>query len=369
MDQKQLSTIRMLPVNKTVMFYTPIEGPENVLVRTGTLKDGSCAFHSVLHSYSKDYVRMDANDRTKFVKKLRSSMAKKIDKVKWESLGGGLISKIPFQENVNNILYNFYLCMKSDSSASSKNTKHVIDKLIGEDSTKLQYYRLLIELLPCDTVFEQNILPEAYEKTNKSTIQKCKQIVIEKTDNFYLNLDSVKTLDREKKEYIRHLLSKMMSEILDEAENSAFKLYVKGLKNVNEDVDSYTISLISDKFDRDIYFLDSTTRMPYNNASSSDNIKNRKSIIIMWIGGVHYEIVGRLMPDRVIQREFEVNDPLIVKLRTFLLHPEEISNTYPDLIPYIPKTHRKVNDVFFSDSDRSGSDKSESESESESESD
>ena len=68
----QLETLRLLPVNKTVVFYSPIEG-NDVLVRTGTIAEGSCFFHSLLHAYSKEYISMDIKVRMKFVKKLRSS--------------------------------------------------------------------------------------------------------------------------------------------------------------------------------------------------------------------------------------------------------------------------------------------------------
>ena len=47
--------------------------------------------------------------------------------------------------------------------------------------------------------------------------------------------------------------------------------------------------------------------MPYRTADT-ENIKGRKSLIVMWIGGVHYEIVGRLLPGNRVQREFNSDD-------------------------------------------------------------
>ena len=74
-----LSTLNILPVNRTVVFYSPLQD-KDVLVRTGTIADGSCFFHSILHAYSKDYISMSTEDRIKYVKKLRVSMSKKVDK-------------------------------------------------------------------------------------------------------------------------------------------------------------------------------------------------------------------------------------------------------------------------------------------------
>ena len=50
----QFSKLKILPVDKTVVFWSPIEG-DDVLIRTGTIPDGSCFFHSLLHAYSKEY--------------------------------------------------------------------------------------------------------------------------------------------------------------------------------------------------------------------------------------------------------------------------------------------------------------------------
>lgn len=78
-NQQQLSRLSILPVNKTVVFYSPIEG-RDVLVRTGTIGEGSCLFHSILHSYSKEYILLDKKGRIKLVSKLRKNLSEKLDK-------------------------------------------------------------------------------------------------------------------------------------------------------------------------------------------------------------------------------------------------------------------------------------------------
>ena len=65
-----------------------------------------------------------------------------------------------------------------------------------------------------------------------------------------------------------------------------------------------------------------------------------KSIVILWVSRNHYEILGRLLPNNVIQREFKPDDPFIKKMYTFLVHPEQITNNYPELEPFIPKDYR-----------------------------
>ena len=347
----ELAILTILPVNKTVVFYSPIEG-KDVLVRTGTIGDGSCLFHALMHAYSKDYISMNTNGRIKFIKRLRSSIARKIDKSHWESLSNGLIAKIPFQENVNNILSDFYKYISRGIEGRTKNVRKVIRSLIKDEKDDIEAYKLVIEMVPFDKGFEKNILPSAYEKCNDECLSVCKKTVIKYSVKYY-NKEFEKLqgqLDKKRIEYYLNKLQSMISEVLEEAENSAYTEYIESLHDSSMDVDSYTIGLISEKFDRDIYFIDARTRMPYRDANNG-NILKRKSIIIMWTGGCHYEIVGRLLSGNRIQREFDFKDSLIKTIYTYLCKPERIPDTYPNLIPYLPKDLRKKLKIDVSDSE------------------
>jgi intein/homing endonuclease len=315
-----------------------IKGDHSYSVEGVVVKN--CFFHALLHAYSKEYASMDRRGRMKFVRRLRASMAGKVDHESWEDMGGGLIAKIPFQENVNEILVNFYRFLSNDNKARGRSTRRVIKILVGEDAQELELYRLVTELIPVDTGFEQNILPAAYGKTDEMKIAGCCDTIIEETINYVNEKEEIKSITDEKAEYIRNIIRKFLTTVLKEAEDSAFKDYVSGLQNVAEDVDTYTIGLISDRFKRDIYFLDGKNRMPYNNSSTTENLQGRKSMVVLWIGGNHYEIFGRLLPGNRIQREFQPDDPIIKKLNMFLTKPSEITESYPELAPYIPREYR-----------------------------
>lgn len=336
---KQVNKLKMIAPNKTVVFWSPVEG-DDVLVRTGTIGEGSCFFHSLLYGFSKEYVSMDDDGRKKFVRRLRASMAGKVNKQSWEEIGGGLIAKIPFQENVNYILLNVYLFLTNNTNSKGRSTKKVMKKLLQTNEDNTEVYTLLTELIPLEKGFEQIILPEAYSQTEKLNINACKNAIIKRSIKFLYKKSEIKLLDEKKAKYIENCLHKLLKEILDEAEESAFQNYVKGLENVSEEVDTYTIGLISDRFNRDIYIIDGKTRLPYNNSSTSHTLKGRKSLIVLWIGDNHYEIVGRLLPGNRIQREFSHTDPIIHKLYTFLVKPNEIPEKYPELNAYLPKEYR-----------------------------
>jgi hypothetical protein len=359
-NQQQLSRLSILPVNKTVVFYSPIEG-RDILVRTGTIAEGSCFFHSLLHAYSKQYGRLDKRGRMKLVTKLRSSLAGKLDKQRWEDMSGGLVAKIPFQENINSMLGDFYKHIEKNRSGKTRAGRRIIRDVI-KNKSDTDTYGIITQLVTLDNL-EKDILPKAYDESADQKIEECKNVIVknvkqscEKTMNGLGDKISSK-----KKDYCTGKLVKLIQRILDEAEELAFNDYVDNLKDASVSVDSYTIGLISDRFRRDVYFIDSRTRMPYREGKP-ENIKGRKAIIVMWTGGIHYEVVGRLLPGNRIQREFNPDDPLLKRINTYLYRPENVAEEYPQLVPYLPKDYR--NELGFHSSEEE-SDSAEYESSSE----
>lgn len=351
---KQQSKLKKLPVNKTVVFCSPLEG-EDVLVRTGTIEEGSSFFHALLHAYSKEYASMSNKERMKFVRKLRASMAGKIDRESWENLGKGLIAIVPFQDNLNNILVNFYRFMNDDNKARGASTKRVIKGLIGENGQNFDLYKLLTELIPIDA-FQSIILPSAFTKRDKVKISTCANLIVEDTLLYLSKKDEIKSIPSDKASYICSVTTKFISTILDEAKESAYKEYLRGLQTIGEEVDSYTIDFVSTRFNRDIYLLNGNDRLPYKNSYTVNSLEQRKSIVVLWIDKNHYEVVGRLLPGNRVQREFDCDDPIIEKLYNFLVNPDSISDKFPELGKYLANddssdTSSVVSDVSDEDSD------------------
>lgn len=363
-EDTELAHLSIISPNKTVVFYSPVEG-KDILVRTGTIQNGSCFIHSVLHAYSKDYVVMNESGREKFVKKLRMSLARKIDKEHWENMSNGLIAKVPFQENVNKILTDFYTFITRGTVGKTKSVRNVIRKLIVADKDT-ETYKLITEMIPLGS-FEQNILPSSYEKCNENKISDCKKCISTFAVTYYKTIfDKIKgEISQENIDFYLNKMKLLVLAIVNEAEDLSYIEYIESLYDSSIDIDTYNIGLISDKFNRDIYFIDSKTRLPYraydttiknerdvaNEKDEKDDItiKKRKSIILMWTGGCHYEIVGRLLPGNRIQREFEHKDPLIQRIYTFICKPERIPDMYPNLISFLPKNIRQKLDIDISD--------------------
>jgi len=325
--------LKKLPVNKTVVFNSPIEG-DDVLTRTGTITEGSSFFHALLHSYSNEYTSMDKNDRMNFVRKLRASMIGKVDIDSWEEIGGGFIAKIPFQELLSNVLYNFNLFLNErEEKVSGRATRKAIKLLVNEDKD-IEVYNLLLDIVPVKEI-EKNILSKAYENSEGKSIKKTISNIVDKGLSYIKSLPELNAIEVSKKDYLSNIFGIFLKVICNEAHKQSYKNYVKGLENMKEEVDSYTIDFISNRFDRDIYFINGNNRLPYNNYLSEIKLR-KKSIIVILIDKNHYEIVGRLLPGNKIQREFDCNDILIKKINMFLLNPERIPSNYPELKEYLP---------------------------------
>ena len=226
----------------------------------------------------------------------------------------------------------------------NRNTRKVV-KILIKQTQDIEFYRVMSDLIPLENGFEQTILPQAYNKSQNEKIQECGIQIIEDTITYLNEKDEIKEIDEDKSTYVKAKISKFLEVVLKVAANSAYKSYVKGIQNVSEDTDTYTINFISERFKRDIYFLDGNNRLPYNNCPTPENLKGRKSIIVIWIARSHYEIVGRLLTGNRIQREFDHDDPLIKKIKTLLLNPENVSKDYPELVQYIPRKYQNDDEI------------------------
>ena len=67
-------------------------------------------------------------------------------------------------------------------------------------------------------------------------------------------------LDENQKNFYLQKMQTLVKIIIDEAYNMAYLNYVESLHDSTMDIDSYTIGLISDKFKRDIYFIDAQNK-------------------------------------------------------------------------------------------------------------
>jgi hypothetical protein len=342
------SNIKAIEAGKSVVVYSPIEG-EDTIVRTGTIGDGSCLFHAIFQACLKEYPSLSQKEKIKLVENVRKKIANTFTIEQWKNLNDGMIYKVSIQENIYKYIEEFY-------NTIINNKKSIFSEIVNSKPT---LYSIISEILP-QKILEQQILPKSYQKENANI----KTNIIKEIITYLDNLEVIQNLVKSKADIIIKTIVNVISQIIDQAEKISYENYIRELENSTEFIDSQNISMISDYFDRDIYFIDAKNRMPYNN---TDNFKHRKSIIILWVDNIHYEIIGRLLPNNKIQREFDCDDILIQRINTFLCYPEKIKERYPDLISYLPLSYRSNLETSESETNSDTENESTSESDSDNE--
>jgi len=343
----EFAVVNKLPPNKTVVFRTPFEG-DDVLVRTGCSPEISSFFQCVLHSCSNS---MKEKHRMKLVRSFQESLTAKKDRESWEKIDEGVIAKNAVKEKCSDIILNCYRFFKNDPNARGNATHRVIKNLVGEDEKLFERYKLITELIPLKEGFEKQILSNAYDESIGKKFYMLNERIIKNANSYIKKKKEVKSLPKDKSERIRELVRKFVTAVLKEAEEEAFKSFVACSDNLVEDIDASTISAISKQFNCDIYMISKKNRMPYLSPQTVDNLKGRKSIMILCINKNEYEILGKLLPGNSIQREFDQSDPIIRKINTFLVNPEKVFKEFNDLVKYLPKEYQNTDSSSNSDED------------------
>jgi hypothetical protein len=211
---KQIDT---LAVNENAMFYSPIES-DDVLVRTGTIRD-ECLYHCLMHSYSNEYRSMSIVKRERFINRLKGKIVEHATVKKWWSIQHGTIAFDAIQKYITDLLTGLYSLING-TNHYTVNHDHVenIYKTIVNDTSKLKMYKLITDLIPLDTGFNQVILPRVYKLcNNSSSIVNCKALHKEVTDYFY-GLEIVRSIDSSKTHRILNSVHTMLLEVIRTAE-------------------------------------------------------------------------------------------------------------------------------------------------------
>ena len=230
-----------------------------------------------------------------------------------------------------------------------------IPDLSGENEKSLEIYKLIVKMIPYKEGFKKKILPNAYTKSKNKNISDICEAIINETTTYIKNKKCLIDIQS---------IRKFLLTIFKEAEDQAFKTFVSNLQNSKKDVDENIVSLVSNHFKRDIYFLNYKNRMPYMHCQTIKKLKKQKSIIIFCFGKGRYEVIGKLLNNNFIQREFDFDDIIIKKMYMFLVNPEKIQTNFKDLVQYLPQKGKKN-----SDSEEHSEENSEEHSEEDSEED
>ena len=315
-----MNTLDIQPINKTVVFYCPFEG-NNCLVRTGTSKTNqinSC-INSILHACSRSFKNMDIEDRTILINKVKNSIFTKISKKLWNTEGLSIFKKI-----LTDTVTNFYEFINIRDTIANSIVKKLGKELIT--STKqFELFKIIIELLPLD-IYEDN--------ENSNDIDTCKNNITMNVRNYLQNLPILHEISEENVDHIVKNVSHFINSLLNEVEFESFRKY-----NYQSDiVNDIIIDTLSEYFNSNIYFIDSSTRMPFI-INSFNNFIHLNSVILLYLNSEHYEIVGVLANENMIKREFISNDPIIVKMNSLI----ELRKTIKSVKPVLDEENEEIN--------------------------
>lgn len=309
------------------MTYSCLEDDEKneLLVRTGVMPDISSVIHCLLHATSREYV--SSTNRVKLAERIRESLGDKLQKKEWRDTSTSLVAKIPFQDTLIALwkeVYVHVLSLEPTKQTTNREVKNCIKR--SQDA-----YELLCKILPQKQLIEE-LLPRAFSKSADSNISVCKEnisTVLKETLEKSLSAFG-KKLDSERKRYCHKKLEEINEVLCEEAEKAAMKEYEANFQKSMLEIDPTVIGLLAEKFNRDIYCLGSN-RLPFEFCAKKDLTRSRKAVVLIRITDVHYEVMGRLKPGSVVQREFDADDLFIEKLYCYLYDRQKFAMNWPKL--------------------------------------
>lgn len=263
LEKEEENELPMAKMDKNLVFK--VGYLDYLLVRTGTVGDGSCFFHSVLKSVSPDYSKLDEEERRNLVKGLREKMADQLTMSKWESFGKGILA-------YSRLIPRFVKYIRLNVPELLEIAQNL--ELSNDISTIEDYFLHLKEIVP--------------DKIEKRAISIFSQLRKRVFDEFKVDLTKCSTW--------------------------------VGQEMGSVDVFEY----ISDYLNIDIYLIKDTTRMPYRQAVDCNiRYKNRESVIVLWVGDSHYETVGVNMGKGKIKRVFKPDDDIVVVTKAIVCPPKK----------------------------------------------
>jgi hypothetical protein len=186
-----------------------------------------------MRACSKEYSNRDETGREKYVSKIGKKLKRK----------NGMVS---FQENVTQILTEIY-----SKILKNKDCKNILaQKVEKEIEPDRDTYEIIFEIVTL-AHFEKEILQTDSDSKD----------LIEKTERFAEKTFSKLDIDEKRRKFCIDKLVSLVGKIAKQAGKSEV-----GKIEVNNEV----INILSEKLNRDIYFLDENTRLPF----SGDN-KNK----------------------------------------------------------------------------------------------
>jgi hypothetical protein len=186
----------------------------------------------------------------------------------WKKLGNGMVAVVSFQE-----CFVIYFEKIYDTIVKLEET-NALEKI----------YKEIFQLHSKD-YYRQHLL----EKINIDNLE---------DDDLFIFSNNIHT----------KFFNVLIGEIKQISIKTAFTQFSQKLSNPQHWIDDFFIDYISKKFNKNIYFISSRTRMPYTVPSV---YKNTNCIVVLYFENSHFEAIYRKNGDTDIAYEFSQDDIFI----------------------------------------------------------
>lgn len=302
--------MKHLEISKSVPLLLPTY-TKCKFVRTGVPRDNHLSFiHCLLHASFNDYSMKSLQNKNEMAVLVKDKIAKGITKNDWEHFGSEWRDK--FEDLLIRTTEQLYAHLKLSNAGAqkSKTVRRIFERIVkNKDVDKyMPVYQILLKEIKFSNF--STIYRKCFDECSSKAFDDCKDTIL--LSCMYLITKILRNVDiaEKKKETFSEKFIFLVKTILSEVENEIVEKVRKEIYEANTPFNVHILKTIADKFERDIYFIDSNSLLPTVPACWS-NKGNRHFVILMMIGS-SYEVVGRVVDDsNKVQRSFPPNDPLV----------------------------------------------------------
>ena len=305
--------------NKTIVFNTPIECDNVPLVRTGGIESNEneplfSLINCLLHANIKKYGSMKDEERKTKIQKIKQDVYEKIK-------NGDVKKNIElFLNNFKENLTNFNIYLNSNhyyaTEFASEVNKSLNEKLLRNGNIEqIDLYKLLYEIVTIDS-FKKILKNTELKWGDECCILSFKKIFLKEMLRFLSYQDFFDDLEKSKTDFITKTLMTMVNTIID---ISFSNVKITGKENfITNDLDVSKINILSEYFDCNIIFVDSEDRIPFLIGNKHDVSDKKKYTLVFSFEQKHFEIIGKLLTDDRIQRNFMPYEEIVKKIKFYL---------------------------------------------------
>lgn len=308
------NNLEFLPFKKTFTFKTSVL-PSSDLVRTGTINKSDIEnniffsfYNSVVHASSKKFVietdqSLNVKDIIEFEQNV---LAKFLKSKKFIDLYNQIAEELIL---ISNDFYDFFTDPDFDITNKNK-LKSLLKILLSNDDenenenankSKIEVFQIIIEIIPIDSL--QNKIIRSWKKkilsSNNLSINQMKFLFMKELKKYLYFFDDLfdKINDKNRINYIKIHIGLLFDHLFDVVINdSQISFPSFSIQTLNDIISHITILQKSN-----IFFIDSVT---HKISLLTNYYPEYKSILILSFDNKHFEIIGKVIKDNKIIREF-----------------------------------------------------------------